>query len=392
MQVSSPLNNNHLISNLTQNENLSANKAQNIKADSATQSSENSQNLELLSLYKGLNDYKNASFASEYGFRVDEKGFFEKSLLRAANLPLSYDINIKSVQLITKELQKQNSQLTPARMDLPELLSRYHGTLKAVESEFNSDTNELLSRFEISNLNQGFSTDSGEFAGQITRVYANSDALKKAQNDNKILNPLKLDNKIIDFNFGSALNNTAQNELIKPYLSSSGEVSKSGLLMNFVHKDLRAQNEQVDFFIEPVSLNLSSHQNFQAMLEGRASFEAYVREENKEHMSFDLYLYINGVNKQNSSTDKLSVLYQQYVNQQRNMNIQEFANSSSIYQSYISELSTSFKSMQEDFNQQSFDLESMNEKRLLNEQNFHAQRQRQASLAKINQAYLSVMG
>jgi len=390
MQVSSNIHNNTLLSNLIQNENLSTHKAQSLNAQNALQSEASSENLAPLNLYQsGL---QSASFASEFGFRVDEQGFFENSLIKVANLPLSYDINIKSVQLITKELQKQDSSLEPSRIDLPALLNKYHSTLKAVENEFSSDTNEFLSRFEIANLNQGFSTRSGEFDGQITRVYENQDALKKALNDNKILNPLKLDNKIIDFSFNSALNNTAQNELIKPYLNSSGAVSKSGLLMNFIHKDLKAQNENVDFFIEPVSLNLASHQNFQAMLEGKASFDEYVKEENKQNMSFDLYLYVNGVDKTNASTDKLSMLYQQYVNYQKDMNIKEFANSSSIYQIYTSELSSSFKSMQDDFNANLKDLSSINEQRFSNQQSFLTQRQKLAQLDRINKAYLSVMG
>ncbi|MBF7044190.1 hypothetical protein IY888_04480, partial [Campylobacter volucris] len=42
------------------------------------------------------NDYK-ITYASEFGFRIDEKGFFEKDLNKSAKIPLDYDINIKSI-------------------------------------------------------------------------------------------------------------------------------------------------------------------------------------------------------------------------------------------------------------------------------------------------------
>lgn len=386
MVVSNNFNHPSLMSNLLSSEVIGEKKIQ------KNEENFNHDEIALLNLYQNTTDYQNTSFASEFGFRVDERGIFEKSLLRAANLPLSYDINIKSVQLIAKEMQKQNSSLELSRIDLPGLLNHYHTTLKAVESEFSMADNHYLTRFEISKLAQGFSTQSGEFDGKITRVYEDLSSLNKALEDNKIINPLKLDNKIINFNFSSALNNTAQNELIKPYLNSDGAVSKSGLLMNFIHKDLKAQNERVDFFIEPMSLNLSSHQNFQAMLEGKTSFDEYIKEENKEQMSFDLYLYINGVDKKNSNNDKLSVLYQQYLNYQKDMNIKEFTNSSSIYQMYQTELSQSFESMKADFNTANKqELATINEIRAQNEQSFTIHRKQQFLLDQINKAYASIM-
>lgn len=340
----------------------------------------------------GSYDTNARSFSSEFGYRVDEQGIFEKSLNKAANLPQSYDINLKSVQSIAKEFIKNDSSLSFSRIDLPQVLNAYHSALKSVESEFSTADNSLLSRHEISKLNQGFSTKSGEFNGQIARIYTDAQDLSKAQALNKDLNPLVLDNKIVNFHFDSAINNTATNELIKPYLSENGEVSKAGLFMNFIHKDLVARNERVDFFIEPVSLNLASHTRLYDMIDGKASFDEYIKNENKKIMSFDLYLYVNGVNKQSADNEKLSLLYQQYLNYHKNININEFATTSSIYKDYADELNARFDTLKEDFLNQDKDiLARANESRNTSIQSFFDERKRMANLNKITKSYMSVM-
>lgn len=43
----------------------------------------------------------------------------------------------------------------------------------------------------------------------------------------------------------------------------------------------------------------------------------YIKQQNEQKMSFDLYLYVNGVDKKTASQDKLSVFFQQYVNYQK---------------------------------------------------------------------------
>ncbi|KGI56437.1 hypothetical protein [Campylobacter sp. MIT 97-5078] len=338
-------------------------------------------------------EFEAQSFASEFGFRTDEKGIFQKDLNHAANLPLSYEINIKSVQSIAKELIKQDENLSFNKIDLPQLLNTYYSALKAVEPEFAKDDNAFLNRGEVAGLYQGFSTKSGDFSSEITRLYKGENELNLALTHNKNLIPLNLENKIINFHFDSAINNTSQNELIKPYLSKESEVSKSGLLMNFIHKDIKSANKEVNFFIEPVNLSLSLHQNFYKILQSEGSFENYVQEQNKERMSFDLYLYVNGVNKQNTQSDKLNLLYQQYLNYQKDLNIEEFTRSSSIYSLYTQALNAEFKQIKQEASTQSNQeqLNQINQTRQNSLENFYTQRQKQASLNKIVRSYMSIM-
>ena len=121
------------------------------------------------------------TYKSEFGFRTNEQGIFEKELNKAANLPLSYDINIKSVQSIAKELVAQDKGTSQS--DIATLLNKYFSTLRAVESEFNTADNANLSRAEIAELNQGFSTQNGGFDDAIIRVYNNASELKQALRD-----------------------------------------------------------------------------------------------------------------------------------------------------------------------------------------------------------------
>ncbi|ECR2099949.1 hypothetical protein F0M95_08740, partial [Campylobacter jejuni] len=108
------------------------------------------------------------------------------------------------------------------------------------------------------------------------------------------------------------------NEILKPYLTKNAEVSKSGLLMNFIYHDIKTQNEkEFNFFMKPATLELSSHQNLQKILKGETDIEDYIKKENEKKMSFDLYLYVNGVDKKTSTQDKLSVFFQQYINYQK---------------------------------------------------------------------------
>ena len=248
------------------------------------------------------------SFMSEFGFRINERGIFDKEFNKAANLPESYEINIKSVQSIAKVLA--NGESSASKLDMPELISRYFSTLRSVEGEFASADNASLSRGEIASLNQGFSTQSGEFDGIINRIYADTAQLKQARIDNKNLNPLGLDNKIIDFSFNSAIKNTANNEFIKPYINKSGEVSKSGLLMNFIYENAKKPSM---LFVDALNLNLADHQKFYQMLDDENSLKNFISEQNKGGMSFDFYLYTQGINKEAISDERLLAAYQQYL-------------------------------------------------------------------------------
>lgn len=328
------------------------------------------------------------SFMSEFGFRINERGIFDKEFNKAANLPESYEINIKSVQSIAKVLA--NDKSSASKLDMPELISRYFSTLRSVEGEFASADNASLSRGEIASLNQGFSTQSGEFDGIINRIYADTAQLKQARIDNKNLNPLGLDNKIIDFSFNSAIKNTANNEFIKPYINKSGEVSKSGLLMNFIYENAKKPSM---LFVDALNLNLADHQKFYQMLDDENSLKNFISEQNKGGMSFDFYLYTQGINKEAISDERLLAAYQQYLTSVKKANIDNFANQSSIYQLYTQILMGKFNTMQSDYDTQSKSevLALANEMRTKSAEGFAQARQRQASRETIIKSYKSIM-
>lgn len=328
------------------------------------------------------------SFMSEFGFRINERGIFDKEFNKAANLPESYEINIKSVQSIAKVLA--NGESSASKLDMPELISRYFSTLRSVEGEFASADNASLSRGEIASLNQGFSTQSGEFDGIINRIYADTAQLKQARIDNKNLNPLGLDNKIIDFSFNSAIKNTANNEFIKPYINRSGEVSKSGLLMNFIYENAKKPSM---LFVDALNLNLADHQKFYQMLDDENSLKNFISEQNKGGMSFDFYLYTQGINKEAISDERLLAAYQQYLTSVKKANIDNFASQSSIYQLYTQILMGKFNTMQSDYDTQSKSevLALANEMRTKSAEGFAQARQRQASRETIIKSYKSIM-
>ncbi|MED7843353.1 hypothetical protein [Campylobacter coli] len=383
----------------------SANPYQNLALSNPLQ---NSQALNLIKDKKGSNLEENennlenlnyifntTSYASEFSFRIDEKGFFEKDLNKIANIPESYNINIKSVRNIAKELTRQDATLNYNKIDLPYLLNSYYSSLKSVNLEFSENDNANLSRDMISKFATGFSTENGEFLGKISRIYNNQEELNSALNKTLSLNTLMLDNKITNFHFDRALNNTSSNEILKPYLTKNAEVSKSGLLMNFIYHDIKTQNDnELNFFMKPASLDLNAHTNFQKILRGEMDVKDYIKQQNEQKMSFDLYLYVNGVDKKTASQDKLSVFFQQYVNYQKDMDLREFANSSSIFQIYIDENHSEFNSLKEEYQSQNKDLEKLdnaNNMRSSSIENFLDRRQKQANLNKILNSYLSVL-
>ncbi|WP_072221447.1 hypothetical protein [Campylobacter coli] len=383
----------------------SANPYQNLALSNPLQ---NSQALNLIKDKKGSNLEENennlenlnyifntTSYASEFSFRIDEKGFFEKDLNKIANIPESYNINIKSVRNIAKELTRQDATLNYNKIDLPYLLNSYYSSLKSVNLEFSENDNANLSRDMISKFATGFSTENGEFLGKISRIYNNQEELNSALNKTLSLITLMLDNKITNFHFDRALNNTSSNEILKPYLTKNAEVSKSGLLMNFIYHDIKTQNDnELNFFMKPASLDLNAHTNFQKILRGEMDIKDYIKQQNEQKMSFDLYLYVNGVDKKTASQDKLSVFFQQYVNYQKDMDLREFANSSSIFQIYIDENHSEFNSLKEEYQSQNKDLEKLdnaNNMRSSSIENFLDRRQKQANLNKILNSYLSVL-
>ncbi|TKX29148.1 hypothetical protein [Campylobacter estrildidarum] len=339
--------------------------------------------------------FNNVTYASEFGFRTDQEGFFDKDLNKISNIPESYNIHIKSVRSIAKELTKQDENLNYNKIDLPYILNSYYSSLKSINSEFQQEDNANLSRNEISKLSAGFSTQSGEFLGEISRIYNNQEELNSVLNKNTNLNTLMLDNKIVNFHFDKALNNTSSNEILKPYLTKNSEVSKSGLLINFIYHDIKTQNDnEFSFFMKPETLDLGSHQNLQKILKGEMDIEDYIKQNNEKKMSFDLYLYVNGIDKKTTSRDKLSVFYQQYINYQKDMDLREFANSSSIFQIYIDQVKNDFNELKEEYKNQSQDVSRLDEASAIRSNSidhFLDRRQKQANLNKILNSYMSVM-
>ena len=132
---------------------------------------------------------------------------------------------------------------------------------------------------------------------------------------------------------------------------------------------------------------------FQKLMSGELKVDDYINENNKEKMSFDLYLYINGVDKNTTSEDKLSVFFQQYINYQHSINMQEFANSSSIYELYIGQVDKYFQNLKNDFNTKSenIDLEKINSQKENLDMQFLEHRKKQASINKILHSYLNAM-
>lgn len=333
------------------------------------------------------------TYKSEFGFRTNEQGIFEKELNRAANLPLSYDINIKSVQSIAKELVAQDKGTSQS--DIATLLNKYFSTLRAVESEFSTADNANLSRAEIAELNQGFSTQNGSFDDAIIRVYNNASELKQALRDNKNLNPLGLNNKITDFSFNTSITNTADNEFIKPYLTKNGEVSKAGLLMNFIYEDIKGAGGGANLLlVDALSLNFASHEGFYTLLDDENSLRNFINDSNKENMSFDLYLYMNGINKEIISDKSLLAFYQQYLSYEKSVNMEQFIDSSSTYRLYMQMIMGQFSTIKQDFETQNDSqmLSVANEMRTKALTNFSSQRQRQVDLETIIKSYKSVMG
>lgn len=327
------------------------------------------------------------SYPTEFGFRMNERGVLDTSFNRAANIPQSYEINVRSLQAISKELSTQGNQAT--QIDMPQLVNRYYSTLRAVESEFSTADNAFMSRAERDGLNQGFSTQTGEFDSDISRVYAGRMQLNQAKIDNKNFNTLGLNNEIIDFGFDNVLSN---GDFIKPYLNQNGDISKSGLLMNFAYTDTKGSGTNL-LFLDAMNLSFASHQQFYEMMGDEGSFRSFINAQNTQTQSFDLYLYMNGVDKTKISDDKLLTLYQRYLGEAKSANMEQFMRTSSVYQLYTQALLGQFNQVQSDIAAQSDGemVGAANELRLKSLESFANSRKKQANLETIIKSYKSVM-
>ncbi|EAJ2961779.1 hypothetical protein DCI20_08480, partial [Campylobacter jejuni] len=83
-----------------------------------------------------------------------------------------------------------------------------------------------------------------------------------------------------------------------------------------------------------------------------------------------------------------------YINYQKDMDLREFANSSSIFQIYIDQNRNDFDALKKQYQNQSQDtqrLEEANQLRSSSIENFLDRRQKQANINKILNSYMSVM-
>lgn len=331
--------------------------------------------------------YNTISYNSEFGFRINEAGFFTKDLNKASALPLEYSLHIKSAQLIADEMIKQDENLSYSKLDLPKILNSYYNILKSVNSDFETKDNESLSRAKISSLVQAFSTEDTGLDSAIISLY-DEKAYNEVLAQNKFLKPLKLSNETTSFAFDSALI-SADNTLIKNYLNKDGSITKSGLLANFIHKDLEARNR---LFIEPMKVDIKAHQNFYKLKKGELNIDEFIKESNKEQMSFDLYLYVNGVDKKTASDEQLNAFYIRYTNEAKKINLDDFMSSSSIFELYDTELKTQLAKMSENSNTSEEKLSQINEKINTLNENFSKHRKKQASIENIIKSYQELMG
>ncbi len=91
-----------------------------------------------------------------------------------------------------------------------------------------------------------------------------------------------LDNKITNFHFDKAIENTSSNEILKPYLTKNAEVSKSGLLMNFIYHDIKTQNEKNLTFYETCHFRTKLSSKLQKILKGETDIEDYIKKKMKK--------------------------------------------------------------------------------------------------------------
>lgn len=351
-----------------------------------TTKAQNSETLSESQSFSYANFSEPASYKTPYNYRIDGSGTFEKALNRAANIPQSYDINIKSVQSIAKSVMMGSG----TEIDLPSLLNEHYSVLSAVEREFSLDDNAILSREEIRSLNQGFSTQSGEFDGEIMRIYGSFGELKSAKSLNNELQGLFLNNQIIDFGFTDATQNTANNDAIKPYLTSDGKVSKSGLLMNFISQNTNKNSPLL--FVDALGLSRSTmHERFYELMSDESTPQSLLGEQ--KHMTFDFYLYLHGISKHSTAPERLVSVYQQYLAREKNANIQDFADSSAAYAAYSQALVAKLRAAKAEFSAQSEPelILTANTARLTSLNAFKTQQKTSFDRNSILRAYLSVM-
>lgn len=273
---------------------------------------------------------KKQDFASEFGFRTDEKGFFDERFNMAARIPKSYKIDLANVRAISAQLDGG---------ELMHTINSYFVSISSINSQFKE--NNVLQKGDISKLVAGFSSDT-----KLTKLYKDDESLQKALLQNKNLASLNLHNNITSFHFDKALSNSAKDPLLKPFIKSDGSIEGTGLLLNFIREDLSAKKAQAKFFKEPLNLDFSV-QNFKEFIDKGS--ESFLEKNNSKSMSFDLFLYMNSVDKNTLDADKLDVLYDQYKGYKSRENMKEFMSESSIYTDYINEKKPELEGIRKDF-------------------------------------------
>lgn len=276
-----------------------------------------------------LSAFKEEGFASEFGFRIDESGFFDQRLNLAARLPSDYKIDLANLKAIKAKLPKE--------ADLMHTLNSYFVSISSINEDFLRGGE--LNKEEISKLTAGFSSHE-----KLAKLYKTQDELELAKSTNKALAPLNLHNNITDFHFQNAQSHTAKDELLKPFIKEDGSVMKSGLYLNFIRNDLADKNKRADFFKEPLDLDKSIG-NFKDFLAAKP--EDFL-DKSDFNMSFDLYLYMNSVDKSKLDDDKLELLHTQYLSY-KNTKLDELKDKSQLYDEYILKTKEFLKNVHEDF-------------------------------------------
>ncbi|MBK1963809.1 hypothetical protein F2N14_02365, partial [Campylobacter novaezeelandiae] len=97
--------------------------------------------------------------------------------------------------------------------------------------------------------------------------------------------------------------------------------------------------------------------------------------------------------KNTISKEKLSVFFQQYINYQKDMDLREFANSSSIFKIYTDSLVKEFDTLKQEYQNQNNNknLFQINQEKTQSFNYFLKHRERQANLNKILYSYINVM-
>lgn len=306
---------------------------------------------------------KENEFKSEFGYRVDEKGFFDERFNMAARLPSGYKMEINNIKSIKAMLSDK---------DLFHTLNSYFNLLSSINPSFKE--NSSLSHEEAKKLVAGFSS-----SDSLDTLYQNDAKLKHALSQNKNLLSMNLYNNITSFHFDKAFKSNANDKLIKPFLNTDGSIQKAGLLLNFIRHDLASKNAKTGDLDAKIN-------DFKQML--KDDNKQFITKQNKPSMSFDLYLYINSMDKNKMNEDKLELAFKQYQDFAKQKNMDNFMNESVLWGDYLSDRTNFLDKIKQDFKPDE-SLIKIDENISNQNKRFIKQRHTELSMQKAIKAYIS---